>query len=119
MQRLKNCAGFGLWFVGLAYIAIRGVGLVAGCGGEGASAACGLVQLQSLPPAFDLFGLLAAIAVMIQLLLIALRHRRGIDGDTPRTATGNVTAFLRHRKPPSTVMRVKSRDHFGLRGTRR
>ncbi len=99
MQRLKDYGGFGLWFLGLGYI----VSMLAG-------------DAYALPPLVQLFGLFAAIAVLVQLLLIALRDRRGPRNAQPQDGAKSA---LRRRRPDPTVMRIKARNHFGLRGTER
>ena len=91
MQRLKDYAGFGLWFLGLAYIV---------------SALSG--HAVALPPAAQLGGVLAAAAAIVQLLLIALRRRKPAAKDDAKPAT-------RYRQIEPTVTQSKARDHFGLR----
>jgi hypothetical protein len=96
VQHLKDFGRFCLWFFGLGYTVF--------------------VFTQDaawLPPLFQLAGILAAVATLVHLLLIAVRYRRGPGkGDRPKPT-------FRRRRPEKTVMRVKARDHFGLRGVDR
>lgn len=121
MRRLKLCAEFGLWFVGLGYIVMW---LIAGplnwplglrniCGADD-SLSCALVHPQALPPLVHVVGLVAAIVVLVRLLLIALR-----DAKAPAVADDVARRTRRARKPQPTVERLKARDHFGLRGLER
>ena len=96
MQRVKDYAGFGVWFLGLSYIVMFATG--------GADAHPALNA-----PAVRLIGTLAAIAVFVRLLLIAVRSTKRRPDDSLKPAR-------RLRKPQPTVKRIKSRDHFGLRG---
>lgn len=122
MQRLKDYAGFGMWFVGLGYI---GMWLVAGplnwplgrhasalCATPSVTPLCALAHAQTLPPVAHLVGLLAAITVLVRLLLIAIRSARGDKAN----ANAAPSSTQRRRKPQSTVVKLKARDHFGLRG---
>jgi hypothetical protein len=118
MQRLKQCAGFGVWFVGLSYILLWALaGTLGGnaerCGvaAPWAAAFCRLGYPQTLSPLVHLAGLLAAIAVFVRLLLIALRSTR-----MQQDAAAPVRFLRRMRRPEPTVKRIKGRDHFGLRG---
>jgi hypothetical protein len=100
MHRLKDYAGFGIWLIGLSYIAVVAVnGPLLGA------------RAVTVPLWLHLLGLLAAIAVFVRLLLLALRSTRTSPaaGKPPR----------RRRRPEPTVKRVKARDHFGLRGMER
>jgi hypothetical protein len=96
MQRLKNYAGFGVWFLGLGYIVMW---LVTGP--------------LNWPPLAHAAGVVAAIAALVHLLLIAVRSACGTaDGSHQRPAP----PAGRRREPAPTIKTVKARDHFGLRG---
>jgi predicted lipid-binding transport protein (Tim44 family) len=131
MQRLKDYAGFGVWFLGLGYILMwtfagplnwpfdRLPGETAGrfCGGQAGGwlpGLCALAHPQTLSPPVHLVGLLAAITVLVRLLLIALRKPAS---SSAATAPGSPSRGW--RRPEPTVKKIKSRDHFGLRGLRR
>jgi len=129
MQRLKDYAGFGVWFLGLGYIAMwafagplnwpfdqrLGETAAALCGrrADGLSLGfCALAHPQTLSPLVHLVGLLAAITVLVRLLLIALRKPAS-------AAKAPGPSSRRWRRPEPTVKKIKSRDHFGLRGLER
>jgi hypothetical protein len=115
MQRVRACAGFAVWFLGLGYVVLWVLGAAAGPCDTAAvlSAFCNLTHPRALPPLVHLAGLLAAIAVFVRLLLIALRSKRNPQD----AATAAPAKFLRRmRRPEPTVKRVKAREHFGLRG---
>ncbi len=95
MTRLADYGRFGLWVLGLAYIAASLTGYA-----------------NSLPPQVQLAGLLAALASLLNLLLIARAHRRAKQGPDP-------SQFLKGRRPDPTVARIRERDYFGLRGVER
>jgi hypothetical protein len=96
MQRLKNYAGFGVWFLGLGYIVMR---LVMGP--------------LKWPPLAHAAGVIAAVAALVHLLLIAVRSARAtVHGSHQRPAS----SAGRRSKPEPTIKTVKARDHFGLRG---
>lgn len=99
MQRVKDYAGFGMWFLGLSYIAL--LALNGSLGGS--------PQPLADRPTLHLVGLLAGIAVFVRLLLIALRSTKTPPDAPPKP-------MRRLRRPEPTVKRIKSRDHFGLRG---
>jgi hypothetical protein len=103
MERLKDIAAFGVWFLGLSYFVMW-----AATGPLNRAMALD-IHPETLPPLLHLVGSLAAIAVCVRLLLIALRSARRPPADIPKPRP-------RFRKPESTVKRIKSRDHFGLRG---
>jgi len=128
MQRLKHYADFGMWSLGLGYIVMwalagplnwpfdRRLGETAStlCGPQAGllSGLCALAHPQTLSPLVHLVGLLAAIAVLVRLLLIALRK--------PTSASDALgPPSRRWRRPEPTVKKIKSRDHFGLRGLER
>jgi hypothetical protein len=123
MQRLKACAGFAVWFVGLTYIVLWALsgplgGSAQRCegGARWTAAFCGLTHPHTLSPLVHLVGLVAAIAAFVRLLLIALRSTSK-SRDAAAVVPGK---FLRRlRRPEPTVRRVKGRDHFGLRGLSR
>lgn len=104
MVRLKDLAAFGVWFLGLSYIAMW-----AATGPLNRALALD-VRPETLPPLLHLVGALAAIAAFVRLLLIAMRSAR----QSPAEAM--LKPPRRHRKPDPTVKRIKARDHFGLRG---
>lgn len=95
MTRLADYGRFGLWWLGLAYIAASLTGYA-----------------NALPPQVQLAGLLAALASLLNLLLIARAHRRAKDAPDP-------SLFLKGRRPAPTVTRMRARDYFGLRGVER
>ena len=96
MKRLADYGRFGLLMFGLAYIAASLTGYA-----------------DALPPQVQLAGLLAALASLLNLLLIARAHRQAKD--TPP----DPSPFLKGRRPDPTVMRMRARDYFGLRGVER
>lgn len=104
MERLKDLAAFGVWFLGLSYIAMWAL-----TGPLNRTLALD-VRPELLPAALHLVGLLAAITAFIRLLLIALRSARKPPADPPPKP------HRRFRRPEPTVQRIKARDHFGLRG---
>lgn len=95
MTRLANYGRFGLWWLGLAYIAASLTGHAA-----------------ALPPQVQLAGLLAALASLLNLLLIARAYRRAKEQPAP-------PPLPKGRRPDPTVMRMRARDYFGLRGVER
>jgi hypothetical protein len=103
MERLKDVAAFGVWFLGLSYLVMW-----AATGPLNRAMAFD-VHPEILPPVFHLIGSVAAIIVAVRLLLIAVRSARQPQEETPKPRP-------RFRKPDPTVKRIKSRDHFGLRG---
>jgi hypothetical protein len=103
MERLKDWAAFGVWFAGLAYIAMWVV-----TGPLNRAIALG-VRPEMLPPAAHLVGFLAAITTFVRLLLIAIRSARRSQDEPPKPRP-------RFRRPEPTVKKIKARDHFGLRG---
>jgi hypothetical protein len=103
MERLKDVAAFGVWFLGLSYIAMWAVT------GPLNRAMAVDVHPETLPSLLHLAGSLAAVIVLMRLLLIAMRSGRQPPADVPKPRP-------RFRKPDPTVKRIKARDHFGLRG---
>jgi membrane protein implicated in regulation of membrane protease activity len=95
MTRLADYGRFGLWWLGLAYIAASLTGYA-----------------NALPPQVQLAGLLAALASLLNLLLIARAHRQAKQQPDP-------SPFLKGRRPDPTAMRMRARDYFGLRGVER
>jgi hypothetical protein len=95
MTRLADYGRFGLWVLGLAYIGASLTGYA-----------------NALPPQVQLAGLLAALASLLNLLLIARAHRRAKENPDP-------SPFHKGRRPDPTVMRIRARDYFGLRGLER
>ena len=120
MGRIRDYASFAAWFIGLGYIilwplAAPHVDLEAGSarcrdGHDLLRQLCEVASPARLPPLLHLLGLTAAIFVIVRLLLIALRAARKASDQQPAEPP------RRRRRPPRTVMRVKARDHFGLRG---
>jgi len=103
MERLKDVAAFGVWFLGLSYIVMWAVT------GPLNRAIALDVRPETLPPWLHLAGSVAAIIVFVRLLLTAVRSARKPPADLPKPRP-------RFRKPEPTVKRIKARDHFGLRG---
>jgi len=103
MERLKDVAAFGVWFLGLSYFVMW-----AATGPLNRAMAFD-IRPELLPPALHLAGTVAAIIVFIRLLLIAVRAARKAPVDLPKPRP-------RFRRPEPTVKRIKARDHFGLRG---
>jgi hypothetical protein len=103
MERLKDLAAFGVWFLGLSYIVMWALT------GPLNRALALDVRPELLPPVLHLVGLLAAITAFVRLLLIAVRSARKPPVDAPKPPR-------RFRRPEPTVKRIKARDHFGLRG---
>lgn len=103
MERLKDVAAFGVWFLGLSYLMMWAV-----TGPLNRVMALD-VHPEMLPPVLHLAGSVAAIIVFARLLLIAMRTARQPSADIPKPRP-------RFRKPDPTVKRIKARDHFGLRG---
>ena len=95
MTRLADYGRFGLWWLGLAYIAASLTGYA-----------------NALPPQVQLAGLVAALASLLNLLLIARAHRQAKPQPDP-------SPFLRGRRPDPTAMRMRARDYFGMRGVER
>jgi membrane protein implicated in regulation of membrane protease activity len=95
MTRLADYGRFGLWWLGLAYIAASLTGYA-----------------NALPPQVQLAGLLAALASLLNLLLIARAHRQAKQQPDP-------SPFFKGRRPDPTAMRMRARDYFGLRGVER
>jgi len=95
MTRLTDYGRFGLWWLGLAYIAASLTGYA-----------------NALPPQVQLAGLLAALASLLNLLLIARAHRQAKQQPDP-------SSFLKGRRPDPTAMQMRARDYFGLRGVER
>jgi hypothetical protein len=104
MERLKDLAAFGVWFLGLSYIAMWALT------GPLNRALTFDVHPEMLPPTLHLVGVLAAIAAFVRLLLIAIRSARKPPADGPPKS------HRRFRRPQPTVKRIQARDHFGLRG---
>ncbi len=75
MTRLVNYGRFGLWWLGLAYIAASLTGYA-----------------NALPPQVQLAGLLAALASLLNLLLIARAHRQAKEQPDP-------SPFFKGRRP--------------------
>jgi membrane protein implicated in regulation of membrane protease activity len=92
MTRLTDYGRFGLWVLGFAYIGASLTGYA-----------------NALPPQVQLAGLLAALASLLNLLLIARAHRQAKANPDP-------SPFLKGRRPDPTVMRIRARDYFGRRG---
>jgi hypothetical protein len=103
MERLKDVAAFGIWFLGLSYFVMW-----AATGPLNLAMALD-VHPETLPPLLHLAGSVAAIIVFVRLLLIAVRSARRPPADVAKPRP-------RFRKPDPTVKRIKARDHFGLRG---
>jgi hypothetical protein len=103
MERLKEVAAFGVWFLGLSYIAMWAATAPL------TRAMAIDVHPETLPRLFHLVGSVAAIIVFVRLLLIAMRSARQPQDEGPKRRP-------RFRKPDPTVKRIKARDHFGLRG---
>jgi hypothetical protein len=102
MERLKDVAAFGVWFLGLSYIVMWALT------GPLDRVVALDVHPEAFPRLFHLIGSVAAVIVFVRLLVIAVRSaRRPTDAPKPRP---------RFRKPDPTVTRIKARDHFGLRG---
>ena len=95
MTRLVDYGRFGLWWLGLAYIAASLTGYA-----------------NALPPQVQLAGLVAALASLLNLLLIARAHRQAKAQPDP-------SPFLKGRRPDPTGMRMRARDYFGQRGVER
>jgi membrane protein implicated in regulation of membrane protease activity len=95
MTRLADYGRFGLWWLGLAYIGASLSGYA-----------------NALPPQVQLAGLLAALASLLNLLLIARAHRQAKANPDP-------SPLRKGRRPDPTVMRIRARDYFGLRGLER
>ena len=106
MERLKDIAAFGVWFLGLSYFVIW-----AATGPLNLGMALG-VHPETLPPLWHLVGSVAAIIVFVRLLLTAMRSARKPPAEMPKPRP-------RFRRPDPTVKRIKARDHFGLRGLQR
>lgn len=106
MERLKDVAAFGIWFLGLSYIAMWAVT------GPLNRAMAVDVRPETLSPLLHLAGSVAAVIVCARLLPIAVRTARQPPADMPKPRP-------RFRKPDPTVKRIKARDHFGLRGLQR
>jgi hypothetical protein len=104
MERLKDWAAFGVWFLGLSYIVMWALT------GPLNRALALDVRPEKLPAVLHLVGLLAAIAAFVRLLLIAMRSARKPPADA------KPKSHRRFRRPESTVKRIQARDHFGLRG---
>ena len=103
MERLKDVAAFGVWFLGLSYFVMW-----AATGPLNRAMAFD-IRPEALPPVLHLVGTLATIIVFIRLLLIAVRTARKSPAEIPKPRP-------RFRRPEPTVKRIKARDHFGLRG---
>ncbi len=95
MTRFADYGRFGLWWLGLAYIAASLTGYA-----------------NALPPQVQLAGLLAALASLLNLLLIARAHRQAKEQPDP-------SPFLKGRRPDPTGVRMRARDYFGQRGVER
>jgi hypothetical protein len=103
MERLKDVAAFGVWFMGLSYFVMW-----AATGPLNRAMAFD-VHPEVLPPALHLVGSVAAIIVVMRLLLIAVRSARKPTAEVAKPRP-------RFRRPDPTVKRIQARDHFGLRG---
>jgi hypothetical protein len=103
MERLKDVAAFGVWFLGLSYFVMW-----AATGSLNRMMAVD-VHPETLPPLLHLVGSIAAVIVMTRLLLLTVRSGRQPSADAAKPRP-------RFRKPDPTVKRIKARDHFGLRG---
>ncbi len=125
MDRVRDYLGFIVWLLGLGYIAALPVllpdsGWVAGapwCEGltPGArSWLCAGAEPHRLAPGLHFLGMIAALAVLLQLPFVVLRaHRRRRQARSPSRP------LLRRRHKPRPVAWVKPRRHFGLRGAPR
>jgi hypothetical protein len=102
MDRLKDLAAFGVWFLGLAYIAMWAVT------GPLNRVVAVDIHPEMLSPMLHLVGMLAALTVFVR-LLIAVRTARKPQAEAPKPR-------LRFRRPEPTVRKIRARDHFGLRG---
>ena len=103
MERLKDVAAFGVWVLGLSYLVMWAV-----TGPLNRMMAVD-VHPETLPPMLHLAGSVAAVIVLVRLLSITVRSARQPPADAAKPRP-------RFRKPEPTVKRIKSRDHFGLRG---
>jgi hypothetical protein len=126
MDRVRDYAGFAIWFAGLGYIAAaplaaRDYGLLAGsafCRDDVPALLqwlCGPGREAVLAPGLHMIGQAAALFVVVRLLWRLLRARRhAAVGADPRQRP------LCYRRPiPVPCPRVKPRSHFGLRGVAR
>jgi hypothetical protein len=123
MNRIKDYAGFAVWFIGLGTIvlwpvALRDSGLFAGsavCRGDSSALShwlCSPAQPAMLSPGLQLIGLLSAAFVIIRILFFALlAARQRLTGGKPPPR-----ALPRRRRPAAMPAKVKPRTQFGLRG---
>jgi hypothetical protein len=103
MNRVGDYIGFVVWFVGLGYIVLWLVAMIAE---------------PILPPALHAVGLLAACLVAVRLLLLAHARRHASAAVPVVDARVPATSFECSGKAEARPLRsVKPRHHFGLRGT--
>lgn len=104
MQRLKDIATFGVWMLGLGYVAMW-----AATGPLYRTVAVDL-HPETLSPLLHFAGGTAAVLTCVRLVSLLRRRSQAAEGEpAPRPRR-------RFRRPDPTVQRIKSRDHFGLRG---
>jgi hypothetical protein len=103
MNRVGDYIGFVVWFVGLGYIVLWLVAMIAE---------------PILPPALHAVGLLAACLVAVRLFVLAHTRRRAPAGVPAAHARMPATSLESSGKAEARPLRsVKPRNHFGLRGT--
>jgi hypothetical protein len=105
MNRVRDYAGFIVWFMGLGTIVLW---------------LAGLFGHPMLPPALLLIGLASASFVAVRLLLLAIARWRVPFAVARATAAARPPAAV-IKSPPRPVRSlpsVKPRDHFGLRGNK-
>ncbi len=101
MNRVWDYIGFAVWFAGLGYIVMW---------------LLRSPDLLLLPPALHVLGVASAMFVPVRLLLRAMSRRRAAPDAVPARKPAAVLRPPR-RKSSYPLRSVKSRSHFGLRGT--
>lgn len=131
MNRIKDYAGFAIYFAGLGYIVLCPL-IVPAFGGEpfvapilcreGALSLldllCNSTHPLQLPPGLHVMGILSAVLAAFLLLCRAIkRWRRAAAARASALATQMaLTPASPPRKPVRPLRPVKPRTHFGLRG---
>ena len=131
MNRVREYSGFAVWYAGLGYFVLwplsspdpsgRRFGASILCGDDGPGPLeflCSSAHPLTLPPTLHAVGFLAALVVVAQLVLRAVRRWRQAPGaealEAAPTAPRSAAPAPAWRNPDRPS--VKPRSHFGLRG---
>lgn len=133
MNRIKDYAGFAIFFAGLGYIVLWPL-TTPEFGGRPFAASifcrrgspsvldwlCNSAHPLQLSPGLHAAGILSAIVVMVRLLLYVIRRWRRATTTRESVLTARIpVAPPTWRRPARPLRPVKARTQFGLRGTPR